>query len=212
MALSTYNDLIGAVETWTFGADTVGNNAADIVAMSVGLFNGGYDDGLIDVPPLRCRQQQTSTDLSDTGSTFTLPSDYAQYVTVTELASIRRPLSYIAYEEATEIYPDRPSGLGTVFTIVNDTMRVYPSVSNDVELVYYQKIELDTGTTTSWLLTNYPQVFLTACQMFAADLIKDDAEFAKHARRTAGFVNGLNNQDDLAQYANASLHIQGVTP
>lgn len=203
MAIANYGDLKTRIGDFMFDAGIVDTEAADIVTLSQAMLN----------VKLRCREMVTSTDLSPTSGVFTLPSDYAQWRMVVEKASQRRPLEFISMEEAEEIYPDRPSGLGVHFTITGSSLRVFPTIANDINFVYYARLgAFADDDATDWLLTRYPHVYLCAGQMIAAEFIKDDAEYAKHAAALERYVDMIHAQDDLAEMASAGIHIQGVTP
>jgi len=203
MALANYGDLKTRIADFMFDAGIVDTEAADIVTLSQAMLN----------TTLRSREMVTSVDLSPTAGVFTLPTDYAQWRMVVEKASQRRPLEYITMEEAEEVYPDRPSGLGQYFTITGSSLRVFPTITNDINFVYYARLgAFASDSATDWLLTRYPHVYLCAGQMVAAEFIKDDAEYAKHAAALERYISMIHGQDDAAEIASAGLHIQSITP
>lgn len=203
MAISNYGELKTAVQTFLMGATPVSSSAEDIVLLAQSLFN----------TRLRCREMLTRTDLSPTSGEFTLPTDYLGYKRVVEKRTVRNPLDYISLEKADERYYDRPSGEGCYFTILGTTIRVYPTITNDIELTYYQRFSsFSAESDTDWLLTRYPHIYLCACQFVAADLIKDDAEYAKHSRSLATYVEMLNGQDDQNDFQSAEYQFEGHAP
>lgn len=205
MALSNYGDLKTAIAKWMMDSGNVVDDAiaSDCVALSQALFN----------TRLRCREMLTTTDLSPTSNVFTLPDDYAQWDRVVEKASPRRSLHQISAEQADARYPHRSSGLGECFTIVGSELTVFPLISNDIELTYYQRIAaFSSETATDWLLTRYPHVYLCAGQMYAADYLKDAAEYAKHAQSLSTYIDMLSGQDDAALYAGGPVYGSGMKP
>lgn len=203
MAITNYGELKTKIADYMFDAGPIDTEAADIVTFAQGILNSR----------LRCREMVTTTDLSPTAGVFTLPTDYAMWRMVVEKASQRRPLEFLALEEAEEIFPDRPSGLGQYFTLYGSSLRVFPTISNDIELTYYQRLSaFANDAATDWLLDRYPHIYLCAGQMVAAEFLKDDAEYAKHAQSLQTYIDMLHGQDDLAEMSAVGLHIDGVTP
>ena len=201
MAINTYATLKTAAATFMMGASDVTTNAADLVALSQGWFNSH----------LRHREMVTTTTLSPTSGVFTLPSNFTSARMVYESASIRRVLRPVTLERAFEIYPDLPSGLGEYYAIYGDSLRVFPTITNNIVVYYYKKFTA-LSADTDWLLTDYPHIYLKACQMFAADLLKDDAEYTKHAATLQVMVDQLHGQESMNEYGNAVMATEGWNP
>lgn len=162
---------------------------------------------------LRHREMVTSTDLSPTSGVFTLPSDYAQYRKVVEKASIRRPLTGITEDEADRIWSSRPAGLGEHFSITGNSLRVYPTITNDIELTYYAHFTaFSADEDTDWLLTKKPLVYMRACQMMAADFLKDDGEYAKYQSIVDRYIHELNSASQVGEFADVELALTEVAP
>ena len=200
MSLSTYGQLKTAIQNWQYNAGTLTAEAADLVTLAQGYINRR----------LRCRQMVTTTDLSPTSGVFTIPSNYLQVRSVVELDTYRRPLQYIAPEKADAFYPYRESGEGRHFTIVGSSLRVYPTVTNDIELTYYAALAAFTDDAdTDWLLTRFPNLYLNAGQMYAAEFLKDDAEVSKQAVIVDQYIGMLNAEDDGAEWATGAYQAEG---
>jgi hypothetical protein len=201
MAITNYGELKTAIRDWMFADADIASNAADFVTLAQGYLNRR----------LRCRDMITQATLSiDVNNLFALPSDYLQWRNLVEVASLRRPLSYITQEEADEVYPDRPSGLGVNFTIIGSNIRVYPVPANDLELTYYAHLgAFPTDADTDWLLTKFPNLYLAAGCMMAAEYLKDDGEAQKQLAIVDMYVGMLSAEDDLGEMSNAGMHIEG---
>lgn len=201
MAITNSGELEQAVQDWLDRTDISGY-AADFIVLAQGFLN----------TRLRTRQMVTTTTLSPTSGVFTLPSDYLSWRRVVEDASQRRPLEQISLEEAEELYPDLPSGRGIHFAIYGESLRVYPTITNDIELTYYAELTDFTGDSdTDWLLTDYPHIYLMAAKMFAFDFVSDPKADREQAR-LQNEIDQLNGQDNLAEFAATALHINGCTP
>lgn len=215
MALANHTDLSNAISVWMMKAKAPETNADTIIRLAESMFRTGYNDGMITVPPIRSRYMTAKVVLNaDSNNEYTIPTNYEMFRRVVALGNYRNTLAFMTLNEADETYAVRPEGgRADHFTIENTTLRIYPETGEDVELTYYQKIPaLTAQEPTNWLITEFPNVYLSSCLMFAADLIKDDKDFAKHSRASAGYINGLSTQDDLAEYASAAVHIEGFTP
>lgn len=189
MSIATLAELNAAIGEW--GQENDATAVAlfpDLVRMSTDMFNDGYDDGSIVIPPLRVREMHTVTDLTPTDGACDLPDDYLQYRRVVEKASIRRNLTYIAMTSVEQAYAARESGLSCNFTIVGGELFMFPLSTNDIELTYYQAIpQMAADDDTNWLLTKRPMLYLHA-GLFQLGVLRRDADLAN---RSAGLVKGL---------------------
>lgn len=207
MAISTYATLVTAIGSWLKDRGSLyTTDAPDFITLGEGVFNYGFEGDVINVPALRVRDMETKTDLTPTSNVCTLPSDYLAYKRVVELASIRRPLTYITEEGADGLYPTRAGGLSCHFMIIASTLTALPLSSNNIELTYYARVPaLTASATTNWLLTKHPGIYLRAAMFMAAEWDKDDKEMLKQGSMLAGLVNGFNSADNLAKFGNAGI-------
>lgn len=183
--------------------------APDFIQMAENWLNYGSDNS----EALRCREMEAVTSLTPTAGVCTLPADYIEYRRVTEIAGVRRPLTFITPDMADVLYQARSSGLGEKFTIVGSSLYTFPLVSNDVELTYYQALPaLSDSTTSNWLLVKSPSTYLRAALVQAAEFVKDDAEAAKQAQMARSLISGLNKSDQMGKYARAGITPRGITP
>lgn len=206
----TYSSLCSYLDTWLARTD-VSEQAPFFISMLEDYLHYGTDMD----PPLRCREMEVLTNLTpDDDLACLLPDDYLAYRKVVELASIRRPLDYISDDQAEQFYPVRNTGgLPCHFSIVGEYLYPLPVTSNDIELTYYQKIPALTETnTTNWLLENNKSIYFRGALMMAADFIKDEGEFAKHAEFVRGLVAGMNKTDVVSRYSRAGVKLRGPTP
>lgn len=200
MAISTYGELKTAFEAFQYGATTLTAQAANIVTLAQGYLNRR----------LRTRHQVTQTDITPSAGLFALPSDFLQVRHVAELGSDRRKLTYIALDAADTFYASRPSGSGVYYTIIGSNIRVFPTITNDIELTYYAALAaFDDDSDTDWLLSKMPGLYLAACQMYAAEFLKDDAELQKQATIVDQMISLLNAEDDGAEMADATYTPEG---
>ena len=203
MAVGTYAELKATVKKWLMNNDAVDTSAEEIVILAQSYLN----------TVLRCREMVTTTDLTPSSGECTLPTDYAAFKRVVELNSFRNPLDYISPEASDICYPYRESGTPSDFTIWGDTLRAFPTTANDIELTYYRRLTaFATEGAYDWLLTRYPHVYVAACKMIAADLTKNDDDYAKSQTQLDDAIEKLNEQDDQNEMMSAPARNEGLTP
>lgn len=165
MSLSTFDDLKSGVATW-LGRDDLTTVIPDFIT----LFEASA------CRRLRVRLQQTTTTLSPSAGSATMPSDYLGAVRVTWMGSSPRELTYQhpSYLQAT--YPNGDAGIPDIYTIEGSTLKVRPVDDSSVEMLYYQRTAAVSGT-LNWLFTNHPDAYLfgTLCE---AEAYADNADKA----------------------------------
>ncbi len=207
MAITTYSELVTAIQSYYKDRADITTNAAEFITLGEGVFSYGFEGLAFNIPPLRCREMETVEDLTpDVDGICTIPSGYLSYKRVVEKASIRRVLDYITEDGADSIYASRPAGLACHFMIVGDDLTALPLSSNDIELTYYKQVPaLTVSATTNWLLTKHPGIYLRAALFMGAEWAKDQTEMLKQGAFLAGLVNAFNAQDNLAKFGNAGI-------
>lgn len=200
MAFSSYSDLKSAISNWFMGRSDLASNADDFIDLAEGHFN----------QVLRCREMETTASLTPVSNVCTLPTDYLEYKRVVEKASPRRPLKYITEDAADYLYPFRDSGLASNFTIVGNSLQAFPLSTNDIELVYYQKIPaLSDSNTSNWLLARSPNLYLHTCLFYVSEFVKDNEEMVKEGALMGRFIDELQALDMRTKFANAGVTIPG---
>jgi hypothetical protein len=112
---------------------------------------------------LRVRQQETSTNLTPSGGSVALPSDYLSWRRVTWTGSTRVELEYVHPSYLQAAYPTSPAGVPHFFTVEGSTLKIRPIDDTPLEFDYFQKIPAlasvvpADGTQTNWLLTAHPR-------------------------------------------------------
>jgi hypothetical protein len=206
MAITTYAQLQTAVGNYLAREDLT-SDIPDFITLAENWLNYGSED----TAPLRVREMETEATLTPTAGDCTVPDDFIQTISAREDGY--GILSYVTAQALDAMYPVRYAGNGFHYTIVGNTLKTAPLVSNDVLLTYYQAIPaLTTSNTTNWLLTKAPGIYLRASLAMAAEFIKNDAEAAKQAAMAKALIAGLNRSDMVGRFARAGLTIQGCTP
>lgn len=202
MTISTYANLTTALTTnWPARGDLTSTNSDEFIALAEAMFN----------MRLRCRQMEAVSSLTPTTNVYTLPTDYIEAKRVVEVASIRRRLVYMTEDAVDAMYPDRASGLSSHYTIIGSSLYTYPLSSNNVELLYYQRIPALSGSnTTNWLLTAYPNLYLHACLAQMGEYIQDMERVAAETNFVERYIDMIQAADTRAKFANAGVTLPGV--
>lgn len=145
-----------------------------------------------------------------------LPTDYLEYIRVTDNASWKGTLKYLTPDQAQRWYPNQStqaSGFAEFFSIIGSSLYIYPATGNSIGLIYYQKIPaLSASNTTNWLLAKLPNLYLRATLAWAAEFVKDKDEMATQGGLAASLAGSLNRSDMLGKYARAGITFRGGAP
>jgi hypothetical protein len=148
MALTTYAELRTAIADWLARSDLT-SYIPDFITLAEAHFNRR----------LRVRQMETSTNLTPSSGSATLPSDYLAWRRVTWTGDVRNELEYVHPSYLQAAYPDTPSGTPRIFTIEGSTLKVRPVSATVLEFDYFEKIDALSGT-VNWLYTAHPDAYL----------------------------------------------------
>jgi hypothetical protein len=201
MAITTYSELQTAVQNWLDRTD-LSSRVPEFIALAEAKFNRR----------LRVRQQLTTTSLSPSSGSASLPSDYLEWKRVTWEGSPQRELEYVEPTYLVQAYPDSPSDTPRFFTIEGANLKIGPVSSTSITLAYYEKIDaLTDQATTNWLLTAHPDVYLFGALVEASAFGEGLDEAAAWAAR---LELGLNEVERLSQQSRgqAVIRAYGVTP
>src|SRR5262245_54955145 len=150
MSVTTYSELQTAVENW-LQHQLFTARVPEFIALFEATANRR----------LRTRFQETSTSLTPSSGTATLPTDDLSYRRVTWAGSSKVELEYVEPSWIQAAYPTSPSDTPRVFTIEGTSLIVRPSSDTSLTFVYFAKIAALTSTaTTNWLLTSHPDAYL----------------------------------------------------
>lgn len=200
MALANYTDLKTAVASWMHRDDLTAH-LGDFVTLAEARI----------ARDLRIRKQVTNTTLSTVAGVqyVTLPADFLEIENI-GLSNTTPPrnLHVITPELMDEMWPAAyNSGVPTNFTIVGDKLILGPTPDGvyTVTLDYYQRLDL-ASTTTNWLMTNHPNVYLYACLIEACGLAQqDDTVWVTKYERD---IDNLQTTDDAALRSGSVMRVR----
>lgn len=212
MALDNYTNLKSALTAWCWDRSDIAAQADEFIDLCEADLNNGVTapEGPV---RLRTREMETTTTLTPSSGSATLPTDYLEWRQVTYTGSPRRNLALLVPSGVEDWFPDRLSDVPSHFAISGSTISFYPTSTTDVEFVYYAKIPaLSDSNTSNWLLAKAPQCYLAGCLRHAAAWIKDYQEEQACLSRFLDQIASLNGADKGARWARAASMTSGVHP
>jgi hypothetical protein len=199
MALATYTDLLASVATWLKRDDLT-----SLIPDFVVLFEAAANR------KLRARQMETSTTLTPTSGTATLPSDYLLFRRVTWTGNPRRELEYVEPSWIQFNYPTSGAGNPNVFTIEGSSLKVRPSDDGSLEFDYWQKIPaLSAGA--NWLFSAHPDAYLFGSLAEAKGFEIDGDWLAAWVGRRDQILDEIQNLSNKGRGV-GGIRIMGPTP
>jgi hypothetical protein len=202
MALANYPDLLASVAAWL--------NRTDLTAVIPDFVTLAEERIARD---LRIRKQVVNTTLSTVASTqsVTLPSDFLEI----ENISITSTSPYVALSVVTPEIMDRKypatywTGQPAVYCLLGDTIQFGPTPDSvyTISLDYYQRLNIATST-TNWLLTNYPSIYLNACLVEGAAYLMDADKAQAYDARYRAAVDMLQTTDDGSLRSGSAMRVR----
>ena len=159
---------------------------------------------------LRCRQMLTSTTLTISAATVSLPADFLESRNVQLLADTNPPLVYVTPEQM-DVY-DRGlyTGQPRMYTIRGTVLQVapIPDGTYSVQFEYYQKIPGLEANSTNWLLTNYPTAYVAGCLLFLNEFQANTELLAWSKDRYKETIEDINRADDNSTYSGSVIRVR----
>jgi len=182
MALANYSDLQTALVSWAEDRSDVSGIVDEVVRLAEGNLN----------LELRNREMLASTDITLTDGVGTLPTDFLGPHSVVLKVSPRIVLDQVSFEYQDRVSDTSVSGVGCSYAIYGENIRVAPRPSQDIELLYYQAIPNLETNTTNWLMTKYPNIYMTACQLEIYRWLKEDIDMQISAQRLKALIDDMD--------------------
>lgn len=156
---------------------------------------------------LRCREMVVRATTTNDEEFVELPTDFLQALNL-QIVGGKTPLRYVTLDEADQIKASQIYTQVVAYTIVDGAIELVPAPADDVqiEMVYYQQVPpLSNVTTTNWLLSKSPDVYLYGALVHAAPFLMDDQRINTFASFYAQRVEALNLDSDRAVHSGSPL-------
>ena len=204
MALANYADLGTSVAAWTHRSDLT-SIIPDFVTMAEARI----------ARDLRLRKQITTSTLTTVAATqsVALPTDWLEFENVSVALTPERQLTYVPIEHMDSIYP---SGSGNsspiVYTIEGDNILFgpVPDTAYTVNIVYYSRFASLITSSTNWLMTNHPNIYLFAVLIEAYTYLQDKEQSGVYAQRYMQELAQLQFVDDRSARSGSALRVRAV--
>lgn len=189
MALANYTDLQASVIAFLHRADLAAI-VPDLITLGELRINGDLD----------ARSQDSKVTLSTVASTETvaLPSDCINIRHISISSSTpARVLEYLTPDSYENLYPFGDTGTPAVYTVIGSNLYLAPIPSSiyTLDFVYKGRVPSIAAAGTTWLMTNYPNVYLYATLCEAAPYMKDDGRIRVWDEKYNEAIAAVNHQD-----------------
>lgn len=207
MSISTYSELLTAVQNWTHRADLASIIPDFITLAESRIYNGTTDQtGRLIVPPLRVLDMQNQSTGTISNQSISLPSGYLGTIRLTvNSGNDTHDLDYLAPTSITS--PENSGGNPYYYTIINNAIKTAPNIALAYTHDYYKRFDaLTASAPTNWLLTNHPEIYLYGVLIEAAAYTNNDARVPGWMSAFTGAIGGANNNLRTRSHA-ASLRV-----
>lgn len=189
MALATYADLIASVANELHRSDL---NAVipDKVTLAEVRINGDLD----------ARLQDTKTTLTCVPAQeyIASPSDVINIRHLSVAGSPVVTLDYLTPDQFNTSYPwGSNTGRPEVFTVIGSNIYLapVPDSAYTLNIIYKAKVPSLPINSTTWLMTNYPNVYFYAVLLEMSPYIKDDNRMQMWLQAYNSAIESVNEQD-----------------
>jgi hypothetical protein len=159
------------------------------------------------------RRRTSATINTDASGAGTLPTGFVGMTSLVRDVLGSVPLKQVSWDAMISRNPYEISDDGQVYAINGTTIQIAP-VTDDNYLAKFSSVltGLSSGNTTNWLLALAPDYYLFGCQAAAAAKWKAYQEAAMLNAMADDILNDLVSQGNVAEYGNAEMTLDMVTP
>lgn len=213
MALTTYDELKTAIQDWCPRGD-ISPKVDEFIDLAESVFKRPPKPvATKQMGGIRVNKTRTTGTLTSGTSTLALPSDFLEF----DRFILTADYSTLVPVNADHLGVKKLSGSGKpTYVCVQDVFEfdVAPDDSYAYELSYWPSVSaLSDSNTSNFLLTNFPDVYLSACLYWAWSWARDTQEMAKWAGAYSEAAS-LANQSYARRLSQGSISMQnsGSTP
>ena len=205
MALTTYTTLKASIANWLNRSDLTSEIADDFIKLTEADFNS----------KLRIRKMIAQTSFTIDSETEALPTGFLQVRDIYILnGNTKVPLTYTTPSQMDSTVGTSTTGLPNSFTILGDTFRFSPKPDGTYTafINYYKSFDaLSDTTTTNYILTTHPAIYLYGALFHAANFLgginPQQVQTWQQMFATAMERLELNDRED--QVSGSPLQIRG---
>ncbi len=200
MSITTYSELQSAIASWIDRPDlTV--QIPDFITLFEAVANRR----------MRLRGQETLATLTPSSGSVALPADYLAWRRCTWTGSTPRELEFAHPSYLHGLYPLSSQGNPRLFTIEGSTLTVRPSDDTALTFDYFAKIPALATSSTNWLLTAWPDLYLFGSLAEVHGFVKDPENLALWKSRRDELFEEADRFDAKTRGPSA-IRVMGYTP
>jgi hypothetical protein len=205
MAISTYSELQTAVANW-LDRDDLSARIPEFISLAEARFNR----------LLRLRSMESKQTASTVGGqrNYNLPASYIQMRNFQLNTSPITTLSYVTPEIYDRLWGGSTGGIPKFYTIVADEISLGPIPGSVItmEMLFYKRFDnLSASTTTNWLLTYAPDIYLYASMLEAEPFIMNDERVPLWATALERAITDMQEQDNKDRHSGSALRVMNTS-
>ena len=205
MAISNYTELKTAVANWLDRSDLT-DRIPEFIALAEARFNR--------VLRLRSMEVKYTADTVAGQRNLALPANYIQMRNFQVNSSPLTTLSYVTPEIYDRVWGGSTSGTPKFYTILANEVSFGPIPGSvmEVEMLFYKKFDnLSVSTTTNWLITNAPDIYLYGSMLEAEPFIMNDERVPLWAQALQQGISDLQEQDNKDRHSGSALRVMNTS-
>ena len=205
MAISNYSELQTAVANW-LDRDDLSARIPEFISLAEARFNR----------LLRLRSMESKQTASTVGGqrNYNLPASYIQMRNFQLNTSPLTTLSYVTPEIYDRVWGGSTGGIPKFYTIVADEISLGPIPGSVItmEMLFYKRFDnLSASTTTNWLLTYAPDIYLYASMLEAEPFIMNDERVPLWATALERAITDMQEQDNKDRHSGSALRVMNTS-
>ena len=204
MAISNYTELKTAVANW-LDRDDLTARIPEFIALAEARFNR--------VLRLRSMEAKYTANTVAAQRNLALPASYIQMRNFQVNTSPLTTLSYVTPEIYDRLWGGSTQGTPKFYTILANEVSLgpIPASVQEVEMLFYKKFDnLSVSTTTNWLITNAPDIYLYGSMLEAEPFIMNDERVPLWAQALQQGISDLQEQDNKDRHSGSALRVMNT--
>ena len=204
MAISTYSELQTAVANW-LDRDDLTARIPEFIALAEARFNR--------VLRLRSMEAKYTANTVAAQRNLALPASYIQMRNFQVNTRPLTTLSYVTPEIYDRLWGGSTQGTPKFYTILANGVSLgpIPASVQEVEMLFYKKFDnLSVSTTTNWMITNAPDIYLYGSMLEAEPFIMNDERVPLWAQALQQGISDLQEQDNKDRHSGSALRVMNT--
>ena len=204
MALDSYTAISAAIGTW--GTRTYSSTQTDdFLALAEAAINRRLGTDY--------RRDVASTLTTDSSGEVALPAGFVAMRSLVKDEAGARPMAATSWDSLTVIDPYSVGVEPTHYAIRSGTLKVSPIYEGDFNAIYQTTLAaLSPSNASNWLLAAAPDVYLFYGRAAQAAFEEEFQTAAIFEAKGGEALNEIVAQGQVAQYANAEMVLDFITP